>query len=249
MFGHWHLQCDFLNTAKAFTYKVWFPELGLRYIGVKAMNGNRWKKYTTSSKYVNRYLADGYRAVFTIVEFFETYADAHNKEQEVIRAYTAVQRREYLNANLGGAIYFTPEVRKLMSERGKGRVVSAETCAKLSKINKGRVVTDEQRKNIKLAAIEREKRYTPEQRAAANRKRSETQKGISKPRQTPFTPESMAKVRSNAKLTLDEVYNIRFVDEGSLAELAAKYNASKPTICRVKNYKIFKEITKEWRKQ
>ncbi len=248
MFGHWNLQCNTMDNATAFTYKVWFPNSGMRYIGVKTMKG-KWKQYTSSCKTLNKLLSEGHAAIFTIVEFFETYKDAHNAEQDALRAYTVLQRDEYLNANIGGTVGFTDEVRKRMSEKGKGKIVSEETRAKLSAINKGRVFSEEHRKNLSESCLARNARWTEEQWKVANEKRSNTLKGKPWLGTWNGTPEELKRARTGCKLSFEDVYNIRFVETGTLAELAAKYNVSKPTVCRVKGYKVFPEITESWKQE
>jgi hypothetical protein len=104
-YNHWFSNTPKQDSHQAFTYVVWFTDISERYIGVKGIyKGEDWLKYTTSSKYVNELLKTN-KAVFSIVEWFDSFDDAVEKEKNALTAYNVLTEKQYLNRNIGGNAY------------------------------------------------------------------------------------------------------------------------------------------------
>lgn len=202
-YNHWITDTEQPTTAKAFTYTIWFPSLGLRYIGYKTINSrSKWLNYTSSSRPVKKLINTGHTAVYRIVKWFDNTNDARAEEVSAMTSYNVTRRSEYLNQCIGGVTFSTAgqtisaEHRAKIGAAHKGKTISDESRAKMSAANKGKKrpsVSDETR--AKLSAALKGRVFSDETKAkigAAN-------KGRKLP---PRSDETCAKLSSSKQIGL-----------------------------------------------
>lgn len=110
-----------------YTYLVGWPTLNLWYYGVryarKCSPDDFFVNYFTSSKLVHALmLRHGLPPVREVRKIFQKPKQAIVWEQTVLRRMNVLYDNRWLNQNISGAIHFTDEMRRIMSERKKGRV-------------------------------------------------------------------------------------------------------------------------------
>ncbi|WP_261730717.1 hypothetical protein [Shewanella xiamenensis] len=112
------------DNALAFTYTIWFPLMGMRYIGYKTINKkDSWLSYKSSSKPVNKLINEGHAAVYRIVKWFDNADDARVEEVSAMTSYNVTKRSEFLNQCIACVKFSGPK--------------SDEARAKISSIHKG----------------------------------------------------------------------------------------------------------------
>lgn len=171
-YSHWVYAIKRPSTAKAFTYKIWFPLLDLRYIGYKTIDkNNSWLSYKSSSKEVKKLINAGHKAIYRIVNWFDNAVDARKEEIAAMTYYDVTHRSEYLNQCIGGVKFggskkHTAETKAKIGAANKGRKlppISAETRAKMSVASTGRTKSTETR--AKIGAVHKGKIISAETRA------------------------------------------------------------------------------------
>lgn len=164
-YSHWVYAIKRPSTAKAFTYKIWFPLLDLRYIGYKTIDkNNSWLSYKSSSKEVKKLINAGHKAIYRIVNWFDNAEDARKEEIAAMTYYDVTHRSEYLNQCIGGVKFIggkkhTAESRAKISAASRNR--SAETRAKLSAASRNKSAEH----RAKIGAAHTGKTHTAETRA------------------------------------------------------------------------------------
>ncbi|MCT8876639.1 NUMOD3 domain-containing DNA-binding protein [Shewanella xiamenensis] len=206
-YNHWITDIEQPTTAKAFTYTIWFPLLGKRYIGYKTISTrSKWLEYKSSSRLVTKLLSEGHTAVYRIIKWFDNATDARAEEIAAMTAYDVTNRPDYLNRSIGGVKFsgsgntHTAETRAKLSAANKGKTLSAETRAKISAARKGRKLpprSDETRAKISAALKGRKQppvsAATREKMSAAHKSRPAHNKGKT------HTDESRAKMSAVLK--------------------------------------------------
>lgn len=166
-YNHWITDIEKPTTATAFTYTIWFPILGLRYIGYKTVSDkSNWITYTSSSKPTNKLIRAGHKAIYRIIKWFDNAEDAHKEEIAAMTSYDVTKRSEYLNQCISGVKFGGPisaEQRAKMSASHKGKTLSDEHRAKLSAAKKGRPKSDEHR--AKMSAAKKGRVFSDETKA------------------------------------------------------------------------------------
>lgn len=130
------------NLPKYYIYKLYFKS-GKTYIGQHSQRREK-DRYVTSSFYYKNHKEDDpleKREILLEVKDLETL---NIMETICIMQDKAENGKQNVNGNLGGyvswkIIEWTPERRKKLSERNKGRKLSASTRRKLSEKAKGRI--------------------------------------------------------------------------------------------------------------
>lgn len=144
-YNHWITDTEQPTTAKAFTYTIWFPELGLRYIGYKTVsNKSKWLTYKSSSRPVKELIRAGHKAIYRIVKWFDDAKDARAEEVSAMTSYDVTNRSEYLNQCISGVKF-----------SNAGNTHTDDAKAKISAASKSRTHTDETRAKIGAAARNR----------------------------------------------------------------------------------------------
>ncbi|WP_445774195.1 NUMOD3 domain-containing DNA-binding protein [Shewanella sp.] len=198
-YNHWITDTEKPTTAKAFTYTIWFPELGQRYIGYKTINkSNSWLTYKSSSRPVNKLISECHTAVYRIIKWFDNATDARVEEIDVMTSYDVTNRSEYLNQCIGGVKFsyagktHTAETRAKISAASNGRKlppITAETRAKMSAAKQN--MSAETRS--KIGAASKGRTHTVETRAKMS--------AASKDRQ-PISDETRAKISASKQIGL-----------------------------------------------
>lgn len=119
-----------------FTYYLFHRPTQRKYYGVRYAKGTTpadlWTKYFTSSKIVKsiieEYGADSFD--FVVRQTFALGAAAIEWEKRVLTSLKVVGREDWINGNVGG-----------QPPSSRGKIVSEETKAKISKGQIGRVVS------------------------------------------------------------------------------------------------------------
>jgi len=140
-----------------YTYRITSKTTGQHYYGVRYAKGcnpdDLWIKYFTSSKYVHQ-LIEQYGKDDFIVEVRKTFLDsekAREWEDEVINRMNMIRNPIWLNRNRGGKDWFYDGSRT-------GFTLSEEHKKAISRHQKGKIFSDEHRKNIGKAEIGNTKR-------------------------------------------------------------------------------------------
>lgn len=184
-----------MNTP--YTYLLIHKPSNKKYYGVRFAKdcspNDLWVKYFSSSKEVHRLIeSDGLDSfIVEVRKTFLTNDDAIAWEEKVLRRMNVLEKNDWLNLNIAGAIKQTTEViakaklnnnrvykkgfkhseetRRKMSESRKGKVgpnkgktMTAEQKAKISSKMKNRKVSDDTRIKLRESALRRKKLYNPD---------------------------------------------------------------------------------------
>jgi hypothetical protein len=121
-----------------FTYYLFHRPTGVKYYGVRYANNcspnDLWKTYFSSSKKV-RFLIEEYGIEsfdYQIRKVFDSKEAAISWEQRVLRRLKVLNKTEWLNANIAGAIRYAVHPKGM-----SGKKHSEETKRKLSEKRKG----------------------------------------------------------------------------------------------------------------
>lgn len=122
-YGHWTTSIKFdVNEILAFVYVATCIETGQKYIGVKkcwvsikkppceysrrtSFKESNWKKYTTSSKVVNRMIEEGKTFHFHILETFTVWGEALYEESVLLIENGVLTSDKWLNQSIGGSTF------------------------------------------------------------------------------------------------------------------------------------------------
>lgn len=154
-----------------YTYCLTHKLTGKRYYGVRYKNGcnpnDLWKNYFSSSEIVKQLIdEDGINSFIAEVrKTFNTKLEAINWEKKVLKRLKVTHNDMWLNQNHGCGSYgmtdktHSEETKKLMSEKqsGKnnpmyGRTHTGEALIKISEASKGRIYSEEAKRNFSAAA-------------------------------------------------------------------------------------------------
>lgn len=115
---------------KSYTYIIGWRNLDVWYYGYRTRkpSNDLWIKYFTSSKYVDDFRKEfGEPDVIRVHKIFDSKDEAIAHEQKFLKRVNAVRSDRWLNRNIAGAEFRSPDKfsdasRKKMSESAKGRV-------------------------------------------------------------------------------------------------------------------------------
>lgn len=140
--------------SRPYVYAILWTSHNIGYVGVRYAKGCHpdefWKRYFTSSSYVKAFrAANGEPDSIQIIETFLTKEQAIATEFDIIKTFDLHNDPKFLNKNCGGAIILgdeskaklakaraRPEYIETMRQRMVGRVVSDETCQKISRMRR-----------------------------------------------------------------------------------------------------------------
>ena len=192
-YGHWVTEFDFDVTEYcAFVYLIEFPLIGKKYIGAKMFHlkcrttpselkhetfkKSDWKRYKSSSKYVNELIDSGHTWRGKILSLHATWDSQdgalHEEERLLILNDVLNNQDTWLNKNIRGTTFVT------------ATVISEETRGKISIANKGSKRSEEAKAKMSAAkkgrpALNKGSKHTEETKA----KMSAAKKGKSRPPQ------------------------------------------------------------------
>jgi hypothetical protein len=123
------------NIYIPFCYLIGWKNLNKYYYGVKYAKNTTpevlWTSYFTSSKYVQNFRKDhGEPDVIQIRKTFKDSKSAIKWEIRVLRSL--IKSNKWLNKAVGGGIIYTDEVRNKISKIHRGKVVSESVRQKIS---------------------------------------------------------------------------------------------------------------------
>ena len=129
---------------------------GKKYIGITCQKGcRRWRHdgygYKGSCYFYSAIQKYGWANFETVIlEAGLSKEEAEKREIELIKLHKTTNKAKGYNITSGGNIIgnHTEETRKIMSEKAKKRPVDYTKIRKMQEINKGRKLTQEQRKNM-----------------------------------------------------------------------------------------------------
>ena len=117
-----------MNIYKAYTYLIGWSHQDKYYYGVRYANQTNpqddfWNKYFTSSNYVSECREEhGEPDIIQIRKTFETSEAAIKWEFDVLRRMKVLDRDDFLNKSIGGAIVYDDEVRAKISAAAKAQI-------------------------------------------------------------------------------------------------------------------------------
>lgn len=139
--GHWKLECEWLENARSFTYKM-VGDNGMSYIGAKDMNNGPWEYYQGSSDEVHDAIQAGVRFEHCILKMFDTQIGAFEFEYKLIQDLQCDQSPLYYNKQSKPPHFtfcgkhHTTENKELFRELNTGKTHSEETLNKMRKKRK-----------------------------------------------------------------------------------------------------------------
>ena len=152
-----------MNIYAPFTYLVGWSELGLYYYGSMSRQHRpvanpdiMWKKYFTSSKYVQKIRKKhGEPDIIQIRRVFDCGIKCRMWERKVLQRLNVLQSDKWLNKNVGGTFLYDDEVRSVMREKKLGaknymygKTHSTEAREKISLARSGIDLSEEHKKSI-----------------------------------------------------------------------------------------------------
>lgn len=138
-----------------FTYYLFHRPTGAKYYGVRYARdchpSDLWTVYFSSSHRVKALIeqfgADSFDV--EIRKTFETAESAIAWEKQVLRRLKVLKRNDWLNDSICGMKYaMTDEIRQKISLSGRGVKRTAETRVRMSKAQKGRIITESHREKM-----------------------------------------------------------------------------------------------------
>lgn len=131
-----------------YTYLIGWSHLDKWYYGVRFRKNcnpsDLWIKYFTSSDHVTDFIKE--HGAPNLIKIRKTFTDSKSArlwEHKVLRRLNARDDDRFLNKTNGDGRFFntghTEETKKLLSEKLKGKVRTAEFKEHLSKLNKGKL--------------------------------------------------------------------------------------------------------------
>lgn len=154
---HWIYSGDVdPNAWGSFTYMAVCNETGHKYIGSKTFTAD-WHYYKTSSSVVKRMIDEGKTFSFSIIELFSGEADAIKAESQLLCYYNVENDPLFLNrkatvpqwTRIGKTTIHSPETIEKIRAAKKGKNLSKEHKANISKGNIGRVQSEETKAKIR----------------------------------------------------------------------------------------------------
>lgn len=140
-----------------YTYFIKHIPTGLCYYGVRYAKechpNDLWTTYFTSSHRV-RALIEEYGKDSFLYEIRRTFEDAvaaRNWERRVLTRLNVLNKSWWMNRNIAGALIWTDDLRKQVSDKMRGREKSPETKEKLRRCFKGKPLSLDHRKKLSVA--------------------------------------------------------------------------------------------------
>lgn len=114
-----------MSIYQPYTYLIGWSNLNKYYYGVRYAKGcnpnDLWEKYFTSSRHVKEFRKKyGEPDIIQIRKTFSSAKLAISWEERVLTRMRVLERDDFLNKNISGAILLTEDMRRSISESNKG---------------------------------------------------------------------------------------------------------------------------------
>ena len=149
-----------MNMYQPYTYFLYHKPTGLKYYGSKTANNKNdiadpktfWINYFTSSKEIAKLIVKYGKGSFSfkIHKLFKTKDDALYYEAYVLKYYNVLDRRDWINQNIGGTKFTGLSGSKRVLKKPRKKIVyTAERIENMRKALTGRKLSQEHREKLK----------------------------------------------------------------------------------------------------